>query len=116
MKNKTIVTGDSQPAVHPKKQRSYAEVAEFLDAHWKPNIDDASLSKLTKLDQALGSLSKKIPTVVVGGTNGKSLTIGFTTKLLREENLTVGTFTSPHVLTYNERFSLNNVTIINKAF
>jgi len=116
MKNKTIITGSAQPVVHPKKQRSYAEVVEFLDLHWKTNLDDASLSKLMQLDQAFGSVSKKTPTIVVGGTNGKSLTIGFTAKLLREENLTVGTFTTPHVLTYNERFSCNNVTIANKAF
>lgn len=115
MKNKTIVTATTQ-AVQPKKQRSYAEVVEFLDANWKTNLDDSSLSKLTQLDQALGSLSKKVSTIVVGGTNGKSLTIGFTAKLLREENLTIGTFTAPHVLTYNERFCLNNTTIANKAF
>jgi folylpolyglutamate synthase/dihydropteroate synthase len=115
MKTKTIATS-TPSAVHTKKQRSYAEVVDFLDANWKTNLDDASLSKLTKLDQAFGSVSKKIPTIVVGGTNGKSLTIGFTAKLLREENLTVGTFIAPHVLTYNERFSLNNTTIANKAF
>ncbi len=115
MKNKTIVTA-STPTVQPKKQRSYAEVVEFLDANWKTNLNDTSLSKLTQLDQAFGSLSKKVSTIVVGGTNGKSLTIGFTAKLLREENLTVGTFTTPHVLTYNERFSLNGTTIANKNF
>src|ERR1700722_2265566 len=116
MKNKTIVPGSVQPALHNKKQRSYAEVVEFLDAHWKTNLNDKALSKLTQLDQAFSSVSKKTPTIVVGGTNGKSLTIGFTAKLLREENLTVGTFVTPHVLTYNERFSLNSVTIANKAF
>jgi len=116
MKNKTIISGSTQAPVHTKKQRSYAEVVEFLDAHWKANLNDAGLTKLTKLDQAFGSISKKIPTIVVGGTNGKSLTIAFTARLLREENLTVGTFTAPHILTYNERFNLNNVAIANKAF
>lgn len=116
MKNKTITSPSTQPVVQNKKQRSYAEVVEFLDANWQTNREDTALSKLTQLDQAFGSVSKKVPSIVVGGTNGKSLTISFAAKLLREENLKVGTFTSPHVLTYNERFTLNNVTIANKAF
>ena len=116
MKNKTITSPSAQPFVHNKKQRSYAEIVEFIDTNWQTNLQDTALTQLAQLDQAFGSVSKKVPTIVVGGTNGKSLTIGFTAKLLREENLTVGTFTTPHILTYNERFSLNNVTIANKTF
>ncbi len=67
------------------------------------------------MDKAFGSLSQKVPTIVIAGTNGKSLTSHFTTRLLREEGLTVGTFYAPHILTYNERFSLNNETISNKV-
>ncbi|HEV2917444.1 MAG TPA: hypothetical protein VGW78_06905 [Candidatus Babeliales bacterium] len=116
MKNKTIVHTAEQEALQPKKQRSYNEIVDFLDAHWQTNRADSGLQALTQLDAALGSPSKKVPTIIVGGTNGKSLTIGFTAKLLREENLAVGSFTSPHILTYNERFALNSVTISNKSF
>jgi dihydrofolate synthase/folylpolyglutamate synthase len=116
MKSKTILHSTESDALQSKKQRSYNDIVEFLDAHWRTNRADTTFSKLLQLDQALGSPSKKVPTILVGGTNGKSLTIGFTAKLLREEKLSVGTFTSPHVLTYNERFALNSVTIPNKTF
>lgn len=97
------------------KQRSYSEVIDYLEARWSENQADTTLSALKQLDKAFGSPSQKVPTIVLAGTNGKSLTSHFTTRLLREEGLTVGTFYTPHVLTYNERFSLNNETISNKV-
>lgn len=98
------------------KQRSYNEIVEFLDKHWTTNVNDKSLSCIKKLDQAFGNISQKTNSILVGGTNGKSLTIHFATKLLKEEGLTVGAFYSPHILTYNELFSFNNELISNKTF
>jgi len=98
------------------KQRSYNETIDYLEARWTANRADTTLSALKQLDKAFGSLSQKVPSIVIAGTNGKSLTAHFTTRLLREEGLTVGTFYTPHFLTYNERFSLNNEVISNKTF
>ncbi len=97
-------------------QRSYNELVEYLDANWSTNKDDKTLSCIKKLDQAFGTVSQKLNTILITGSNGKSLTAHFTTKLLREEGLAVGTFYSPHILTYNERFSCNDETISNKTF
>lgn len=113
MKNVT-----SQKPLAPKapgKQRSYNEIIDYLEARWTANRADTTLSGLKQLDKAFGSLSQKVPTIILAGTNGKSLTSHFTTRLLREEGLTVGTFYTPHILTYNERFSLNNEAISNKV-
>lgn len=97
------------------KQRSYSEVVEFFDKNWKTNSSDLSLSCITQLDQAFDQISKKVEPILISGTNGKSLTTHFTTQLLRSENLSVGTFYSPHILTYNERFAINDETISNKT-
>ncbi len=97
-------------------QRSYNELVEYLDANWSTNKDDKTLSCIKKLDQAFGTVSQKLNTILITGSNGKSLTAHFTTKLLREEGLAVGTFYSPHILTYNERFACNDETISNKTF
>ena len=96
------------------KHRSYNEIIEFLDKNWSVAIDK-SLDRIKKLDAALKSPSK-INTIFVSGTNGKSLTINFTTQLLKEDGLIVGSLYSPHILTYNERISLDNETISNKLF
>ncbi|MBN2267262.1 MAG: hypothetical protein JW725_02875 [Candidatus Babeliaceae bacterium] len=99
------------------KQRSYQEIIAYLDSHWQVKAhDEAALARVQKLDRKLGTVSQQIPTIIVTGTNGKSLTAHFTAKLLQAEGLTVGTFYSPHILTYNERFSVNHETIQNKTF
>lgn len=98
------------------KQRNYNEIIEFLDSNWSTNRTDTTLSGMKQLDKALGFLSQKVPTIVIAGTNGKSLTAHFTTRLLKEEGLTVGAFITPHILTYNECFSINEETISNKLF
>ena len=106
----------SAATVTPEKQRSYNEIVEFLDANWNTNTQDTTLNNLKQLDKALGSVSTKVNTILVAGSNGKSLTINFATPLLQAEGLTVGAFYMPHLLTYNERFAINKEHIANKAF
>jgi dihydrofolate synthase/folylpolyglutamate synthase len=103
-------------AVTLGKQRSYAEIIDFLDSNWHTNPNDAQLTCMKQLDKAFGSVSQKIPTILIGGTNGKSITMHYATKLLMQEGLSVGGFYNPHVLTYNERFVCNNEAISNKTF
>lgn len=97
------------------KPLSYNEVVEFLDASWSNKIDH-SKETIKKLDNAFKNPSKKLKTIFVSGLNGKSLTIDFTTRLLKSEGLSVGAFISPHILTYNERISFNDENIANKSF
>lgn len=100
----------------PGKQRSYNEIVDFLDTNWETNKNDLSLAIIKQLDQALGSLTQKVNTILVTGTNGKSLTAHFSTRLLAQEGLSVGTFFAPHLLTYNERIVLQNETVSSKTF
>lgn len=108
--------GLNKAAVTIGTQRSYQEVVEFLDANWAEPSQVRTLQAITALDKALQSPAKKLKTVLVDGTNGKSLTIHFAAKLLSEEKISVGTFSAPHILTYNERFAINKESISNKAF
>jgi len=98
------------------KQRNYNEVIEFLDANWGTNPHEKNLTLIKQLDKAFDNPSQKISTILVAGTNGKSLTINFTAKLLALEGLKVGTYYAPHFLTYNERLSINNEMVSNKTF
>lgn len=112
--NKQTTTGGS---IAVGKQRSYGELVEFLDANWaSEHSTEDTLARMKRLDQALGNVSQKLDTVIVGGVNGKSLTIHFASRLLREEGLQVGAFYTPHFLTYNERFYIGNEIISNKTF
>ncbi len=102
--------------VVPGKQYSYHELVDYLDACWLDARKDPLFACMKKLDKALGNPSNKVDTILVTGTNGKSLTTYFTGRLLQQEGLSVGALYSPHLLTYNERFTYNNETISNKQF
>lgn len=98
------------------KQRNYNDVIEYLDKHWSSKYQAKNLDRMKQLDLACGTPSQKINTILVAGTNGKSLTIHLTAKLLKTEGLKVGSFYSPHILTYNERLAINHETVSNKVF
>jgi dihydrofolate synthase/folylpolyglutamate synthase len=106
----------SQKGIVPGGQKSYSEIIEFLDAHWTPQRTDKDLAAIKELDKALGYPSKHVPSILIGGTNGKGLTINFAATLLKEEGFKVGAFYSPHILTYNERIAFDNEAISNKTF
>jgi dihydrofolate synthase / folylpolyglutamate synthase len=55
------------------------------------------------------------PIVLIGGTNGKGSVCAYLTKILLNAGYKVGTFTSPHVLSYNERIKINNNNIDDKC-
>lgn len=116
MKNTTKQITPIKESLGFGKQLNYTEIVEFLDQHWSTKSDNKGLSCIKMLNQAFDSIAQKIDTIFVTGTNGKSLTINFAAQLLRQEGLRVGCFYAPHILTYNERFSLNQETISNKSF
>ena len=98
------------------KQRNYNEITTWLDSRWNQKRTKDNLQAVKQIDQALGSPSKSINSILVTGTNGKGLTIHFATQLLQEERVSVGAFFSPHILSYNERITLNNESVTNKVF
>ena len=98
------------------KTRTYNEIIEFLNKQWSATPDQKSPERMKKLDKALGNPSQKVPSILITGTNGKSLTAHFTSKLLKEEGLVVGIMYAPHILTYNERFFIDSDAISNKSF
>jgi dihydrofolate synthase/folylpolyglutamate synthase len=53
-------------------------------------------------------LTRPAPVVItVGGTNGKGSCVAFLEAMLRSSGFRVGTYTSPHLLQYNERVTLD---------
>lgn len=96
--------------------RTYSEIVEYLDSRWKVPTTGNRATMQKQLDVELSNVSQSIRSIVITGTNGKSLTAHFTARLLQEEGLKVGVFYAPHILTYNERFSINEEFVNNKQF
>ncbi len=98
------------------KTRNYGQVVQLLDSLRPSDYDEKVIKRMKKLDQLLGDLSKKMDIILVGGTNGKSLSIHFATKLLKEEGFKVGAGYSSHFLNYNERTLVDYQQVSNKDF
>ena len=57
--------------------------------------------------EQLGNPQSGIPFVHVAGTNGKGSTTAFLCKILEQTGKKVGMFTSPHLITFEERIRIN---------
>ena len=68
------------------------------------------------LAKALGHPERRLPSVVVAGTNGKGSTVAILDSILRAHGLRVGRFTSPHLVSINERILVNGRQLPNEEF
>ncbi len=98
------------------KTRNYNQVVQLLDSLRPSDYNQNTIKRMKKLDSLLGNISSKLDIVLVGGASGKSLTISFAAKILKEEGYSVGAAYSSHILNYNERLVLKDSQISNKDF
>jgi dihydrofolate synthase/folylpolyglutamate synthase len=75
-----------------------------------------SLSVIRKLCQGLKNPESNFPAIQVTGTNGKTSTARFISSILESQELKVGTYLSPHLSSFNQRFLLNGKEISNQDF
>lgn len=52
-----------------------------------------------------------VPIIHIGGTNGKGSTTNYIRAILEDQGYRVGTFTSPHLESHNDRIRINNQAI-----
>lgn len=71
------------------------------------NGQKKSLNRLRELLKRLGNPQEDLAYIHITGTNGKGSTAAMFQSVLREADLKVGLFTSPHLEFINERFRIN---------
>jgi len=72
-----------------------------------PSSIAMGLERVHAVAERMGLNAPARKCIVVAGTNGKGSTITFIQAIARAGGLQTGTYTSPHLLTYNERVMLN---------
>lgn len=89
--------------------------AETLDA-WLAHLEtlhpqkiDLELTRVKTVALRLGLIPAACRTVTVAGTNGKGSCVSALAALLRQQGLSVGCYTSPHLLHFNERITVNDL-------
>ncbi|UQS86812.1 bifunctional folylpolyglutamate synthase/dihydrofolate synthase [Nicoliella spurrieriana] len=90
--------------------KSYQEALAYIHGRVKSH-KDATMKRMQLLMDKLGHPEQQITAIHVAGTNGKGSVVSFLRNLLSEAGLTVGTFTSPFLVRFNERISVDGVPI-----
>jgi dihydrofolate synthase / folylpolyglutamate synthase len=73
-----------------------------------PREIDLGLGRITQVASRLDLLSPQSLIVTVAGTNGKGSCVNASAEILRAAGYSVGVYTSPHLLHYNERIRIND--------
>ena len=88
---------------------NHREALAYLDDHagyeTTGRITSPTLNRIERLVNAMGDPQHSYPVLHITGTNGKGSTAQMITRLLMAQGLQVGTYTSPHLETVNERLA-----------
>ncbi|MBE9516657.1 MAG: bifunctional tetrahydrofolate synthase/dihydrofolate synthase [Proteobacteria bacterium] len=83
--------------------------------HWQeslhPNEIELGLDRVSLVLARLDLANPDFTVVTVAGTNGKGSSVAMLQSILLESGYRVGTYTSPHLLRYNERIQINGIPV-----
>jgi dihydrofolate synthase / folylpolyglutamate synthase len=103
------------PPESPFPELTYEAAVEYLFGRInyervptsKYSTDDFQLPRMSTLLERLGNPQLTIPAVHITGTKGKGSTAVMTAGMLQAAGHTVGLFTSPHLVRFEERMTVN---------
>ena len=113
-------TSNNQP---PQQLTTYAEATLWLQDHYNLEqhlggsaTEPPSLHRMNALMEMLGNPQREIPAIHITGTNGKGSTSRMLVGLIAATGLDVGSYTSPHIETVNDRIMIANQALDDDAF
>jgi len=92
-------------SIHIKNQLAYLYNLKRLGI--KKGLDHT-----LKLLKSCGDPHHKLASIHIAGTNGKGSTASMLASILRSEGYKVGLYTSPHLVRFNERITINGKCIL----
>jgi dihydrofolate synthase / folylpolyglutamate synthase len=95
----------------------FSRLGEWLS--WQeslhPKAIDLGLDRLHRTLERLNWRKPACPVITVGGTNGKGSCVAMLNSILSNAGYRVGTFTSPHLIRYNERIQIAGHEVTDRA-
>ena len=79
----------------------------LLEKHLAKFGMQLGLERIEKILAVLGNPEKNLRVILVAGTNGKGSVTAYLSGILHAAGYKVGSYYSPHLLRYNERFKVN---------
>lgn len=98
----------------PRGLADWLAILESLHPKGQAGIE-LGLDRVRRVSQALDQ-RPFCPVITVGGTNGKGSTCALLERILLCAGYRVGVYTSPHLLSYNERVRIDGVPADDAAF
>jgi dihydrofolate synthase / folylpolyglutamate synthase len=92
---------------------TYQEALDFLFP--RTTTIKFGLSNTRALLKSLGNPHEVMPSIHVGGTNGKGSVCALVAAALREAGWRVGLYTSPHLISFRERIQVDGLPISEEA-
>lgn len=89
---------------------SYRSCLDWLFSRHRM-VMKTGLERVERLLEVAGNPERKFRIAHVGGTNGKGSTSSMIARMLVEHGLRVGLYTSPHVVDFTERITVNGTPI-----
>ncbi len=89
---------------------TYTEAVDWINSLIPFGIRPG-LERIELLMERLGSPERRLKFIHVAGTNGKGSTCAFLTSVLLQSGYSVGTFTSPYITKFTNRFQYNATDI-----
>ena len=98
-------------SIDPKTatQADFDPIAYINEPRWQQV--SLGLGRTYELLERLGNPQDCLKFVHVAGTNGKGSTCAFTAEILQQAGYKVGLFTSPYIITFEERIRVDGVNI-----
>ena len=84
----------------------FADALKRLDARQPEHMPGPSLERIREVAALLDQPQLTYPTIHVTGTNGKTTAARVAASVACAHGITVGLYTSPHLLSVTERFSV----------
>ncbi|ARD23035.1 bifunctional tetrahydrofolate synthase/dihydrofolate synthase [Shewanella japonica] len=105
---------DNQPCSAPTDSASLSQWLDYLlSIH--PTEIEMGLTRVTEVAKRLNVLSPQSKVITVAGTNGKGTTCAMIESVLMQAGFTVGVYSSPHLLKFNERVRINQQDVSDSA-
>jgi dihydrofolate synthase/folylpolyglutamate synthase len=112
-------SGKVLPMKTSKQFRTFKQAMEYLftrtdyekQSRLRYNVTTFNLERMEKLLSSLANPHKKLACAHIAGTKGKGSTATMLARMLQANGYSVGLYTSPHVVSLNERIEVNGKLI-----
>jgi dihydrofolate synthase/folylpolyglutamate synthase len=106
---------DNYEGLDPSEVDEYARAAALVHQELLTRFGEGNpqprLEPTRRVVELLGDVHRAYPVIHIAGTNGKTTTARLIESILRAYGLRTGVFTSPHLVSFNERILIDGVPV-----